>query len=344
MSATRVLTLGDQESHRLIPRIKEVSGIAVKPPIEVVIDAADYMRVRRGHVIIVDGNEIFVSGEVYEPRFGMEDQPKYWVKRGYDLDTGRPVIIKFEFYEEFEARFGSYRIPCFRSPNKESEVLELVKGDSRFAQGRTLLDEEGNNLRVIDFIRGKSLFHRILEMTTPHEEYYHTLLAPILTKLIASLQAIELLHDNDLCHGDIRNDHILVDDQTGDFRWIDFDLTQDVMFDPHRGFAAFDVWSFGNVLQLVAGMGPTTFHDIHAGGEFSSTVIAGLKPTDAGAFHHHRLMNLKMVYPYISERLNAVLVRFSLGTEDYYWTVEELKSDLGEAISDLPRGTSEVSW
>jgi hypothetical protein len=115
------------------------------------------------------------------------------------------------------------------------------------------------------------------------------------------------------------------------------------MFDPQGSFAAFDVWSFGNILQFVLGMGPTTFHQIHTGGEFSSAVIASLKSTDAGAFHHHRLMNLKRIYPYISERLNAVLERFSMGADDYYWTVDELKRDLREAILDLPEASCEVT-
>jgi hypothetical protein len=338
-----VVEAGGHDSSRLISRIKEVSGYSIRPPITVVADTSEYMRVHRGHVILVEGRELFVSGSVYEPRFGLEDQPKYWVKRGYDLDNGHTVIIKLEFYEEFEARFGSYRIPCFRSPDKESEVLQLVEGDSRFMQGQTLIDEEGNNVRVIDFIRGKTLFQRILEMDMPHEEYYHTHMAPTLTKLIDCLEAIELLHDNDLCHGDIRNDHILIDEDTGDFRWIDFDLSQDVMFDPQGSFAAFDVWSFGNILQFVVGMGPSTFHGIHTSGEFSSAAIANLKSTDAGAFHHHRLMNLGRIYPHISQRLNAVLERFSMGAEDYYWTVEELKSDLQEAISELPEGSPEVT-
>ena len=57
MSATRALTLDDRESQRLVSRIKEVSGIAVKPPVEVVTDTTDYMRIYRGQVIRVEGRE-----------------------------------------------------------------------------------------------------------------------------------------------------------------------------------------------------------------------------------------------------------------------------------------------
>ena len=294
------------------------------------------MRIDRGQVIRLEGKEFFVSGQVYEPRFGLDDQPKFWVKRGYDLDSGHQVIIKLEFYEEFVAHFGSFRIPCYRSPEKESEVLRLIAGDSRFMQGQTLIDAFGNNVRVLEFIRGKTLFDQILEMEIDHEEYYHTLLAPFLKKLVGCLEAIQTLHDNDLSHGDIRNDHIIIEEETKEFRWIDFDRCEDVMFDPYRTFTAFDVWSFGNVLQFVIGRGLTTFSDIRNSGRFSTEIITSLKTTDAGAFYHHRLMNLKKIYPYISERLNTILMRFSMGTEDYYWTVTELRRDLCEAIPEVP--------
>jgi len=113
-----VIKLRSNDSSRLISRIKEVSGFAIEPPIIEVTDTSKFMRIDRGQVIRVEGKEFFVSGQVYEPRFGLEDQPKFWVKRGYDLDSGHQVIIKLEFYEEFVAQFGSYRIPCYRSPEK----------------------------------------------------------------------------------------------------------------------------------------------------------------------------------------------------------------------------------
>jgi len=178
-------------------------------------------------------------------------------------------------------------------------------------------------------------------MEIDHEEYYHTRLAPILKKLVGCLEAIQILHDDDLSHGDIRNDHILIEEGTREFRWIDFDLCQDVMFDPYKTFTAFDVWSFGNVLQFVIGMGLTTFRDILDIGRFPTDIITSLNTTDAGAFYHYRLMNLKKIYPYISERLNTILMRFSMGTEDYYWTVTDLRRDLCEAILEIPSSCSD---
>jgi len=43
-------------------------------------------------------------------------------------------------------------------------------------------------------------------------------------------------------------------------------------------------------------------------------------------------MNLRKIYPYISKRLNDVLMRFSVGAKKYYATVYELIQDLYEAV------------
>jgi hypothetical protein len=177
-------------------------------------------------------------------------------------------------------------------------------------------------------------------MEIDHEEYYHNHLASILKKLVGCFEAIQMLHEKDLYHGDIRNDHILIEEGSEEWRWIDFDLCQDVMFDPYMSFTAFDVWSLGNVLQFAVGMGPSTFHGIRSSGRVSEELFSTLKQADASAFHHHRLMNLKKIYPYISEQLNAVMMRFSMGNEDYYWTMPELMADFNEAIADVPTNGS----
>ena len=332
-----MVLLNDSDSSRLISRIKDVAGFILKPPVELITDTEDFIRISRGQVIELEGRQFVVSGYVYEPRFGLEDQPKFWVRRGYDLETGQTVIIKFEFYEEFVARFGSFQIPCYRSPEKESEVLNLVKNDPRFMHGYTLLDSSGNNVRIIEYINGKSLYTTILDLDVDHEYYYHTYLIHFMHKLIDSLEGLQMLHENDLCHGDIRNDHILIEDRTNQFRWIDFDLNQDVMFDPYETYAIFDVWSTGRLLQFVVGMGLVTFHDIQSSNTFSSDTISKLQPGDASAFHYYRLMNLKKIYPYISEPLNNILMRFSMSADDYYWSMSDLIRDLYEAIVYIPK-------
>ena len=42
----------------------------------------------------------------------------------------------------------------------------------------------------------------------------------------------------------------------------------------------------------------------------------------------HRVVNLRKLYPYISEDLNDVLMRFSVGATDPYENVDSLLEDL----------------
>jgi hypothetical protein len=139
--------------------------------------------------------------------------------------------------------------------------------------------------------------------------------------------AINLLHDNDLCHGDIRNDHILIDQETGVYRWIDFDLTQD--------FSDFDIWSLGNVLLFCAGMGTRTYHEVLRSADFSDATKNSLTSDDASAFYEHRIMNLKKLYPYIPAHLTNILLHFTVNTTTFYESVSQITADMGEALADL---------
>ncbi|MBT4510698.1 MAG: serine/threonine protein kinase [Chloroflexi bacterium] len=324
-----MIKLNEQESSRIISRIKEISGIIPKSPIEVVTDTTQFTRIYQHQVIRLQGRDFFVRGDVYEPRFGMQDQPKFWVKRGHNLESGRMVIIKLEFHEEFTSNLGTVQVPCFRRPQKEADVMELVKGDRRFMQGETLFDDVGNCVRVIDYINGTTLYGKIYDMTIDHEEYYYTELSSILKKVAGCFEAIEMLHEHKLYHGDIRNDHILIDEQTGEYRWIDFDLCQN--------FEAFDVWRLGNVLQFVVGKGLNPLDQILRFGDFPDGVVESLGPADCGAYYTYRLMNLRKIYPYISENLNDILMRFSAGSEKRIRILSELVGDLYEAILTLPK-------
>ncbi|UCC60865.1 MAG: serine/threonine protein kinase [Dehalococcoidia bacterium] len=238
------------------------------------------------------------------------------------------IIIKLEFQEEFEKTFGPLHIHCFRSPEKECKVLQLVEGDSRFMQGNKFIDYSGNTVRILEFIHGKTLYDSIMEMDIDHEYYYYNNLAPILSKIIGCLEAIQMLHDHGLCHGDIRNDHIMIDHENNEFRWIDFDLCQNS--------TDFDVLSSGRVLQFVVGMGLNTFHEIRNSGRFAADTLARLQPSDASAFYAYRLMNLRKIYPYIGERLNNVLMHFSKGSSKYYRTIYQVTEDLRGAIAEVP--------
>ncbi len=167
-------------------------------------------------------------------------------------------------------------------------------------------------------------------MKVSHEEYFHTIFPQIFSKLIDCFEAIGFLHDNDLCHGDIRNDHIFIEEETGLYRWIDFDLKQD--------FSDFDIWSLGNVLLFCAGMGTRTFHEVLQSSEYSDSIKSDLTADDASAFYEHRIMNLKKLFPYIPERLNDILLHFTLNTTRFYETTSQIVADMGEAFGDLGKG------
>lgn len=318
----------DREQERLRNRIVEITGSEPRGRVEIVTDTTSQLNIYRGHVVRLEGREFYVLGDVMEPRFGLDDQPKYWVKKTRALKTGKVTILKLVFFEEFMAHVGPIRIRCFRSPAKESQVLDLVRGDDRFMQGVTLHDEVGNEVRVIDYIHGKKVFDMILDLEMSHEEYYSTQLRSICETFISSMEAIRRLHQANLCHGDIRNDHLIIDRDSGKYRWIDFDLSQH--------YPDFDVWSFGNVLQFLIGKGMLSFHEVRESDKFAQRIKDSLNDEDASAFYHYRIMNLQKVFPYISEKLNRILLHFSMGANKYYDEIDPLIEDFGGAVADIP--------
>jgi serine/threonine protein kinase len=320
--------MGEHDIGWIKDRIAKLSNVRIPNTVEIITDTTEFMDIYRGQVLYLNGSHFLVTGNIYESRFGMSDEPKYWVKKAIELETGDQKIVKLVYHEEFQVRVGPLLIRCYREPRKETRVLELVEGNSHFMQGRGLFDEQGNEVRAIDFIRGKSLYNHIfLEMKLSHEDYFYTVFPQILEKFIDCFNAVSILHDNDLCHGDIRNDHILIDQETGVYRWIDFDLTQD--------FSDFDIWSLGNVLLFCSGMGTRTYHEVLQSPDFSDATKNSLTSDDASAFYEHRIMNLKKLYPYIPDRLNDILLHFTLNTTTFYEKVSQITADMGEALSVL---------
>ncbi len=281
-------------------------------------DTTRYMSIERDHVIELGGAFFLVRCNEREGRFGIDEQPKFWVKRALDLNTGKTCILKFVIQEEFRIRVGPMEVHCARSAEKEAQVLGLVRGDARFMQGRAARDSRRNLVRIIDFIPGVDLLNYLASVPLCHEEYTHTVLPGVLASVAGSLDGIQLLHDAGLCHGDIRNDHLLVEDRTGAYRWIDFDLKQD--------FCEFDVWSAGNILHYVTAKGFLTFRDAIA---MHPNLSGQLAQDDASVFFPHRLMNIGKVYPYLPKGLNDILLRFSYGTRAPYDRVSQITQDLG---------------
>lgn len=306
-------------------KVNQYLGWKINPAkIKIHTDTTDWMRISRGDVIRLTCGDYLVKGNMREPRFGIDDQPKYWVFNAIDLKDGSEKIVKTVFHEEFYAHIGLLKIRCYRSPEKEGLVLRLVQGDKRFMQGFVCYDEKGNAVRVIDFIRGKSFFQYVPTIEKKHEEYFYEDLPQILWKIKDSFEAILFLHEQGFCHGDIRNDHIIVESETGNYRWIDFDLMQDV--------SDFDLWSCGNILSYAVAKGLKTFDQVLKGNEFSDEVKKSLTPEDASAFYNYRIINLKKLYPYIPIKLSNILLHFSIRPIGFYNSIKEFFEDYSEML------------
>jgi hypothetical protein len=53
-------------------------------------------------------------------------------------------------------------------------------------------------------------------------------------------------------------------------------------------------------------------------------------------------MNLKKLFPYISKKLNDLLIRFAVSTDIFYENIESIIDDLNNAVSELPASNKEV--
>ena len=76
------------EQERLSARIEEISGWQTGGRIKIITDTTDWTRIVRGDVLRLSGRDFLIKGNEYERRFGISDQPKYWVFNVFDLETG----------------------------------------------------------------------------------------------------------------------------------------------------------------------------------------------------------------------------------------------------------------
>ena len=60
-----------------------------------------------------------------------------------------------------------------------------------------------------------------------------------------------------------------------------------------------------------------------------------LSRDDASVFFPHRVMNLRKIYPYLPEKLNEVLLRFSFGTGACYDRISQITDDLAECVASM---------
>ncbi|MCP4675852.1 MAG: hypothetical protein GY854_10165 [Deltaproteobacteria bacterium] len=309
-----------QNPKELLDRVAEVTGRSLRQSPTIFEDTTSYMNIMGGSVLRLADNDYYVITDAREGRFGIDDQPKFWVKYVFDLESGEKKIIKLVFYEEFGVQIGGVKIRCSRSPQKEADILEMVRGEPRFMQGTSVEDPVGNLARIIEIVPGHSLYKHITDIEVPHEEYFFQMLPPIMRQVIGCIEALVDLHAKGQHHGDVRNDHIIINNDTGLFTWIDFDYSVN--------YADYDIWSIGNVLIRVAGKGTHTQHDIrtHPGDypDFKGTISRD----DTVLLFKNRVANLSKLFPYITPALNKILMRFSVGATDFY-------TDLNHVISDL---------
>ena len=301
-------------------RIRETTGRPADEKPLVIEDTSEFMSIDRGHVLRLAGNDYLILGNAREGRFGIDDQPKFWVKTALDLTSGERKIIKLKFEETFTGRIGSEVFHCIRSGEKESAVVEAMHGHPCFMQGVSVADTVGNLVRILDFVPGQSLYEFLRRIDLPHRDYYQNLFPGIMQSVIECIEAIAQLHQKGLQHGDIRADHIIIHKQSNAYVWIDFDY---VITHPH-----YDLFSLGNILLQAAGKGRHSIHDIRQQLKKYPDFKDTLTSDDMSLIFAHRVANLRKLFPYLSADLNEILMRFSAGRTDPY-------RDLGILISDL---------
>jgi len=290
---------------------------------KIITDTSDFFR--------VDYNDVCVLGEIpylmlnytREGRFGLDDEPKYWVRKAVDLLNGSRKIIKLVFHEEIEARIGDIVFMCVRSPGKEAEILKLVRGHANFMQGTAVLDEAGNIIRILDNIRGKQLDDLVYRFNEDHEKYFFQHLPGFLKTFVGLVKAIGFLHDHGQKHGDIRRDHILHDRENNCYRWIDFDYDYMHM----ASMFGYDLFGLGNILIFLVGGGDLTIQQLTAE---NSPALQNLATEDMNIIFNNRVANIQKVYPYVPDALNYILLHFSNGANLYYENTEQLLEDLGD--------------
>lgn len=297
----------------------------------IVTDTSEFMDIAYGDVIRVGGLHYLVLRDESERSFGIED-PKYWVKRCVLLETGDRRILKLVFHESFPLRLGKLSVKCYRSPEKESRILELVRGDWRFMQGTTERDDKGNSVRILEVIRGKRIDEVVADLEVDHRTYFFEIFPALFEKFMGACEAIAFLHEHGEKHGDIRRDHLRVESGTERFRWIDFDYTYDFYENPF----GLDLFGLGSILTFLVGK------NIYHVGELErlglSDAISHLTAEDFSLLYPNRVVNLKKIFSYIPEALNKILLHFSQGAELGYETVAELLRDMESARLQILKG------
>lgn len=316
-------------------QLREKIGSYMRFPLQgnlnIISDTTEFMSIKSDDILDLGGAFYLVRGEEVEGRFGLDGEPKYWVKRVIDLQDGSSKIIKLVFHEKFLMQLGSEQILCFRSSLKEARILDKVRDDLSFMQGVNVLDTAGNQVRIIDRIQGTRYYDHIHSLQMDHEIYFHEDFPVIFDNIVGCIEAINRLHHMGELHGDIRNDHIFIERNSGAYRWIDFDYTYDWAENPY----GVDLYGLGNILLFTTGKGFHNLPDLGACGPEGMKVRSCLEHGDLSLFFKHRIANLQKLFPYIPDTLNYVLLHFSQGAGVFYEHTDELLQDLRACRLDI---------
>lgn len=293
-------------------------------------ETSDFYSIDYGSELhLPDGRIFSIIGNSKERRFGVED-PKFWVKNAIDIQTQEKKIIKLEYFESFVTTLAGVKIRCFRDPKKEADILELVNTHPLFMHGTSCIDPKGFNIRVLDVVRGQNLYTYLEGVDLDYNRYYNELLPGILTKLTDTFTALQFLNNSGFRHGDVRNDHVIIENSTGNYVWIDFDYDYESTENPF----ALDIFGVGNILLYTIGKGFHTLYMIDGDREKYGELVENLYAEDFSLLDKWRYVNLKNIHPIISDSLNNILLHFSKGSEVYYESVQEIIDELKEAIKD----------
>ncbi|BCB95903.1 hypothetical protein JZK55_08250 [Dissulfurispira thermophila] len=293
----------------------------------IITDTTDFYRVDYDDVAIFKNRPYLIRNVEKEGRFGIDEQPKFWVKRAIDMITGETKIIKLVFWERFTAKVGGISFECFRSPKKEARILDIVRGHPNFMHGFSVEDSAGNLIRIIDYIKGKTLSDLVFSIKKSHEEYFYEDIPLLLKSYIELIDAVRFLHKHGEKHGDIRRDHILKDTNTGEYKWIDFDFN----YYHRENKFGYDLFGLGNILIFITGKGDLTIQELTN----RPDILNSIDENDMNIVFHNRVANLKKIYPYIPDELNYILMHFSNGAEVFYESTDELLSDMEKAINKI---------
>jgi serine/threonine protein kinase len=314
--------------------VKVVDLNKVPKKLRIIYNTTEFFHLDYDDILILQDRPYFIRNCCKEGRFGIGEQDKYWVRRAIDLSSGQLKIIKMVYHENFNIKIGNVSIDFVRSPRKEGRVLNKVKGHQNFMQGITLIDDAGNIIRVADFIVGKSWHEIIPGLGKDHKDYYYNYFPQVLSEFIELITAMGFLHSHGELHGDIRVDHILKEATSGINKWIDFDYSYMMHGESHFGF---DLFGILDVLVYLVGRGHVTLHNLSQLLRGADLKTLDLYQDDLNVFVKGRIVNLRKVYPYISERLNSILLHVSIGHDDFYDSTGQIVHDLKEVLIDLQR-------